>query len=682
MILNSFSKNFFKNLMILLLILVMLCLLGAGIYCAIKLYNNMNQHSETFGTIDYHDVYEEFNIFDCDLSDAVFYRNNEGIYEYKTTINKAVSFNGDNNKYNLLVNNKPSTIENSTAGILKAVNVINYYDIDATKDATSTLYITFKFYQSNVEIEIINTNGSYAQTKFLEYLKFNGLHIRIIDAQYIFTQHVNKRTQPIPENVEIYNIYSDALSVTSLTGAEYSLDKLNWQTSNHFFNLEANTSYTIYVRYAETNDFYASEIVSLQATTRKYRQESPENVVAENITANSITLTQIENGEYSIDNGTNWQDSNVFTNLIPSSTYSIFIRYKETPTHYASASINILATTLESSIEQSAGYYNLNNELLYSWQDMIDNDYISVVGNSVKKGNNTISESGNLVVSNEIIRIEISAFENWKFDNVILPNGLIYIGQNAFRDCTNLLAINLPNTLQDMNINAFRDCSNLTSIIIPENITDIPQHAFSDCVNLKSIILPSSLTHIYQGAFDNVGIDNLILPDNLRYIGPNSFRFNNLFGVDVHIPANVEIIKEHAFQNVREYSVDENNQFYSAMSNVLYNKDKTIIISYPDAKEFVDTFTVPESVTKINDYAFHGVKISSIILPKNVNEICNYAFYGYDLDSVIIQNSSAFEFSEYAFLWYTSQFKIYVNNSVIDDYKTLNSKYADIIFSL
>ena len=211
MIFGNLIDKILKYVFYLIVILLPVLIIGAGIYCSVELYKNITATSQTFGEIDYHDIYEDFNIFDCDLSDAIFYPTDNG-YSYSTTIPKHVDFNGDKQKYNVLINNRPSIKELSTAGKLTATNLINYYDISGNQTQQTILEITIKFYQSNVEINLSNTNDATQQAKFLEYLKFNGLHLRIIDAQYTIQENINTDTYTVafldkndnPISVKVY----------------------------------------------------------------------------------------------------------------------------------------------------------------------------------------------------------------------------------------------------------------------------------------------------------------------------------------------------------------------------------------------------------------------------------------------------------------------------------------------
>lgn len=64
--------------------------------------------------------------------------------------------------------------------------------------------------------------------------------------------------------------------------------------------------------------------------------------------ATSVTLTELTGGNYQYSkDGTNWQNSNVFTGLNPNTEYSFYLRIKETDTHKASATSEVLKVTTD-----------------------------------------------------------------------------------------------------------------------------------------------------------------------------------------------------------------------------------------------------------------------------------------------------------------------------------------------
>ncbi|MBE6537805.1 MAG: leucine-rich repeat domain-containing protein, partial [Ruminococcaceae bacterium] len=74
--------------------------------------------------------------------------------------------------------------------------------------------------------------------------------------------------------------------------------------------------------------------------------------------------------------------------------------------------------------------------------------------------------------------------------------------------------------------------------------------------------------------------------------------------------------------------VDENNQYYKDIDGNLYSKDGKKLIQYAIGK--TDTsFTIPNSVTCIGDYAFYYcTSLTSVTIPDSVTSIGSCAFSG------------------------------------------------------
>lgn len=127
-------------------------------------------------------------------------------------------------------------------------------------------------------------------------------------------------------------------TITPIEGAEYSIDGTTWQTSNIFDNILPETTKTFYARIAETSDYTAGIISSVQVTFDKLNNsEIPElNVVISGENGNrTVTITPVMGAEYSFDGGITYGVNNVKTGC--SGKISVAIRYAENATHSASA---------------------------------------------------------------------------------------------------------------------------------------------------------------------------------------------------------------------------------------------------------------------------------------------------------------------------------------------------------
>jgi hypothetical protein len=109
-------------------------------------------------------------------------------------------------------------------------------------------------------------------------------------------------------------------------------------------------------------------------------------------------------------------------------------------------------------------------------------------------------------ISNDEVSItdcEESVSGTFSIPATIEGNPVTAIGENAFRDCSELTGINIPDGVTFIGENAFRDCRDLASINIPDGLTAIEHAVFHSCRSLTGIIIPGSVTSIGNDAFRN-----------------------------------------------------------------------------------------------------------------------------------------------------------------------------------
>jgi len=224
-----------------------------------------------------------------------------------------------------------------------------------------------------------------------------------------------------------------------------------------------------------------------------------------------------------------------------------------------------------------------------------------------EKGHCTITidgysgESEKVIIPASFGNISVTAIGNLalfgctKIKNVILPEGIIYIDDNAFSGCTGLENISFPKSLACIGSAAFENCVGLKDISLPENLTSIGDWAFRGCKGLKNISLPENLNCIEYEAFENCEqLTKITIPKGVLEIG------NDIFSGCI---------------NLNEISVDQNNPVYASVDGVLFNKDLTTLILYPTGKK--GDYTVPDSVVDTTDNAFNNCKnLTRITFPK------------------------------------------------------------------
>ena len=191
--------------------------------------------------------------------------------------------------------------------------------------------------------------------------------------------------------------------------------------------------------------------------------------------------------------------------------------------------------------------------------------------------------------------------------DIIIPEtfegkSVVAISKQAFKYCELITSVTIPESIINIEDESFQDCISLISVNIPSSISNIPKSCFKGCVNLTSINL-DNITTIGDYAFEECRLLNIKLSENIESVGICSFHHSGLTTLD--ISANLSNIGYGAFGwcPLESINVDINNPNYCIEDNVIYNKDKTVLILYPPFKS--DTvFTIPETVTTINLHAF------------------------------------------------------------------------------
>lgn len=87
-----------------------------------------------------------------------------------------------------------------------------------------------------------------------------------------------------------------------------------------------------------------------------------------------------------------------------------------------------------------------------------------------------------------------------------IPEGMTYIGENAFRYMNRLERLQLPKSLKGIGQGAFSFCGNLKEVRLPEGLIQIENSAFDACSNLEKVVFPSTLLNLEKGAFSRTKI--------------------------------------------------------------------------------------------------------------------------------------------------------------------------------
>jgi hypothetical protein len=80
--------------------------------------------------------------------------------------------------------------------------------------------------------------------------------------------------------------------------------------------------------------------------------------------------------------------------------------------------------------------------------------------------------------------------------------------------------------------------------------------------------------------------------------------------------------------------VDENNPVFRAVDSVVFDKDMTTLILFPEGKK--GKYSVPERIIAIRSFAFNNCKLTGIILPKSLLYIEDFGFNNECLEDITV----------------------------------------------
>jgi hypothetical protein len=140
----------------------------------------------------------------------------------------------------------------------------------------------------------------------------------------------------------------------------------------------------------------------------------------------------------------------------------------------------------------------------------------------------------------------------------IIPNGVISIGDEAFKYCSVLSSVVIPTSVTSIGNYAFWDCSGLTEVIIPTSVTSIGEATFWGCSVLSSVVIPTSVTSIGEATFWGCsGLTEVIIPTSVTSIG--NYAFNGCSRLtSVAIPNSVTSIGSSVFLGTDIYNNESN----------------------------------------------------------------------------------------------------------------------------
>ena len=318
--------------------------------------------------------------------------------------------------------------------------------------------------------------------------------------------------------------------------------------------------------------------------------------------------------------------------------------------------------------------------------DAINGLEVTGIGTSAFYNNTSVT---GVAIPGSVVSVGGAAFLHCtELTSAIIAYGVTSIGTNAFYECDRLTNVIIPGSVTNIGAFAFA-ISGLTSVTIPGSVTTMGDSLFQDCFHLSEVYFygnaPTGPPNQFSGddiIFFKTGVyyfpgttgwDELLcnpaygcLPSQsfpvpakfiyttnggaitiTGYLGSGSAAvipattnglpvtsigagaFYDQIGLNnVTIPASVTNIGANAFEfcaNLTAITVDTNNPTYGSVGGVVFDKSQTTLIQYPPGLS--GSYTIPDTVTNIGDFAFDGCSgLTGVTIPSTVTRIGVAAF--------------------------------------------------------
>ncbi len=220
-------------------------------------------------------------------------------------------------------------------------------------------------------------------------------------------------------------------------------------------------------------------------------------------------------------------------------------------------------------------------------------------------GNNNIKS---VYCGNRVTKIGKMAFQKCKnLKKAVIPDSVTALGDQAFCD-SGVQEVTMSARITKMERAVFSGCSSLKSIKLPQSLTVIPEQAFVVCSSLREVELGPNVTEIQSRAFASSGLKTIRLPASVETVDPSAFYYG---------------ITMPSFQS---FEVDEDNPYFCSVDGVLYSKDMSTLIAYPQAH---GSYDVPDGVKIIDSGAFYMINNGGCVvtLPESMRTISENAFF-------------------------------------------------------
>ena len=107
---------------------------------------------------------------------------------------------------------------------------------------------------------------------------------------------------------------------------------------------------------------------------------------------------------------------------------------------------------------------------------------------------------------------------------VVFNDGLLRIGEGAFKGCKSLLQVVVPSSVNYLGERAFYESAKLRKVVFNE-VNTIDNEAFGSCTDLKEVLFKEGLQGVGKASFSRcTSLERISFPSSLEKVGEKAFK--------------------------------------------------------------------------------------------------------------------------------------------------------------
>ena len=288
------------------------------------------------------------------------------------------------------------------------------------------------------------------------------------------------------------------------------------------------------------------------------------------------------------------------------------------------------------------------------------------------------TELTRVTLSNQMMFLDPFLFQDCEaLTEITIPDSVTGIGEGAFFGCKALTEITIPDNVTGIGERAFSGCKSLTRITIPNSVEWIGNDAFQNCISLTGITIPNKVTVLSNNLFSGcTGLTGITIPDSVTMLGDSVFMGctgltditlpNTVIGIGNYVFSGCTSLTEITIPNSVEWIGDYGFQNCTGLADVTLSTKMTYIGQYLfTGCAALSDITIPDSVTGIGNYAFSGcTALTGITIPNSVEWIGDRAFKNCAKLADVVLSTQMTSIAQYLFQGCTALTGITIPDSV------------------